>query len=93
MCIRDRRKGEAYALRALNLYYLLMNHGGWTADGKLLGVPNLTEMCIRDSFNSGAIGWTITEENFMKSLRDNHIIDMLKFRASYGAVSYTHLLR
>lgn len=38
----DSRKGEAYALRALNLYYLLMSHGGWTADGKLLGVPNLT---------------------------------------------------
>ena len=37
-------------------------------------------------FNSGAIGWTITEENFMKSLRDNHIIDMLKFRASYGEI-------
>lgn len=38
----DHLKGEAYALRALNMYYLLMAHGGWTADGKLLGVPNLT---------------------------------------------------
>ena len=38
----DSRKGEAYALRALNMYFLLMNHGGWDADGKLLGVPNLT---------------------------------------------------
>lgn len=38
----DSRKGEAYALRALHMYYLLMNHGGWTADGKLMGVPNLT---------------------------------------------------
>lgn len=48
----DSRKGEAYALRALNLYYLLMNHGGWTADGKLLGVPNLTEPeTSTDNFN------------------------------------------
>lgn len=38
----DRLKGEAYALRALNMYYLLMAHGGWTADGKLLGIPNIT---------------------------------------------------
>lgn len=35
----DRLKGEAYALRALNMYYLIMAHGGWTADGRLLGVP------------------------------------------------------
>ena len=39
----ESRKGEAYALRALNMYYLLMNHGGWTEDGQLLGVPNLTK--------------------------------------------------
>lgn len=38
----DRLKGEAYALRALNMYYLLMAHGGWTADGRLLGIPNIT---------------------------------------------------
>ena len=38
----DRLKGEAYGLRALNMYYLLMAHGGWTEDGKLLGIPNIT---------------------------------------------------
>lgn len=38
----DRLKGEAYALRALNMYYLLMAHGGWTSDGKLLGVRIVT---------------------------------------------------
>lgn len=38
----DHLKGEAYALRALNMYYLLMAHGGWTEDGELLGVPILT---------------------------------------------------
>lgn len=35
----DRLKGEAYGLRALQMYYLLMAHGGWTEDGRLLGVP------------------------------------------------------
>lgn len=37
-------------------------------------------------FNSGAIGWTVTEENFMKQLRDKHIVDLLKLRFSYGEV-------
>lgn len=39
----DKLSGEAYGLRALNYYYLLMAHGGWTEDGKLLGVPMLLE--------------------------------------------------
>lgn len=40
----DRTKGEAYGLRALYMYYLLQAHGGWSADGKLLGVPILTQL-------------------------------------------------
>ena len=35
----DRFKGESYALRALNYYYLLRAHAGYTEDGKLMGVP------------------------------------------------------
>ncbi|MCQ2228276.1 MAG: TonB-dependent receptor [Bacteroidales bacterium] len=37
-------------------------------------------------FNSGALGWVVTEENFMSSLKENEILDMLKLRASYGEV-------
>ncbi len=37
-------------------------------------------------FNSGAIGWMVSEEPFMKHLRENNIIDMLKIRASYGEI-------
>ena len=37
-------------------------------------------------FNSGAIGWMISEEPFMKYLREHNIIDMLKLRASYGEI-------
>lgn len=39
----DRTKGEAHGLRALFMYYLIRAHGGWSADGKLLGVPILTD--------------------------------------------------
>ncbi len=34
-------------------------------------------------FNSGALGWMISEESFMESLR---FLDMLKVRASYGEI-------
>ncbi len=37
-------------------------------------------------FNSGAIGWMISEEPFMKWFREKNIIDMLKLRASYGEI-------
>lgn len=39
----DRFKGEAYAFRALNMYYLVRAHSGWTANGELLGVPIKTK--------------------------------------------------
>lgn len=42
-------------------------------------------------FNSGAIGWTISEEKFMQKLRDNHILDLLKVRASYGEIGSDNL--
>ncbi|MCQ2974042.1 MAG: RagB/SusD family nutrient uptake outer membrane protein [Bacteroidales bacterium] len=38
-----RGRGEAYALRALNMYYLLMLHGGKSSDGQFLGFPLFTE--------------------------------------------------
>ena len=37
-------------------------------------------------FNSGALGWMISEEQFMSFLKENHYIDMLKFRASLGEI-------
>jgi hypothetical protein len=45
----DRLKGEAYGLRAIQMYYLLMAHGGWTTDGRLMGVPIVTEPQDKDS--------------------------------------------
>ncbi|MCK3684696.1 RagB/SusD family nutrient uptake outer membrane protein [Maribellus sp. YY47] len=45
----DRIKGEAYGLRALHMYYLLMAHAGWTNGGELLGVPIITDPETKDS--------------------------------------------
>lgn len=39
----DRLKGDAYGMRALYTYHLLVAHAGWTEDGKLLGIPILNE--------------------------------------------------
>ena len=43
------------------------------------GAYNGSEKFSKDNrfafFNSGAIGWTITEENFMKNLREKHIVE------------------
>nr|WP_319997700.1 RagB/SusD family nutrient uptake outer membrane protein [uncultured Draconibacterium sp.] len=39
----DRIKGEGYGMRALQMYYLLLAHSGWTKSGELLGVPIITE--------------------------------------------------
>ncbi len=40
---RDRMKGDAFGMRALYMYHLLLHHAGWTDDGQLLGIPILTE--------------------------------------------------
>lgn len=37
-------------------------------------------------FCSGAVGWMLSEEKFMKKLRDKGIIDMFKIRGSIGGI-------
>jgi len=37
-------------------------------------------------FSSGAIGWMVSEEKFMKKLKDLKIIDMFKIRGSIGEI-------
>lgn len=37
-------------------------------------------------FQSGALGWMVSEEPFMKWFREKRIIEMLKVRASYGQI-------
>lgn len=40
---RDRERGEAFGLRAMNFYHLLQAHAGYDADGTLQGIPLLLE--------------------------------------------------
>ncbi len=48
----DRMSGEAYALRALHMMYLIRNHAGYTDDGELMGVPIiLHSMNANSDFN------------------------------------------
>ena len=37
-------------------------------------------------FQSGSVGWMISEEPFMKVLKEKKILDMMKFRLSYGEI-------
>jgi len=47
-----RFQGDAYGMRALYMYHLLMSCAGWTADGQLLGIPILLESeTIYSDFN------------------------------------------
>ena len=39
----DREKGEAYGLRAMNMYHLLQAHAGYDENGVLRGVPLILE--------------------------------------------------
>ena len=49
---RVRFQGDAYGMRALYMYHLLMSCSGWTADGQLLGIPILTESeTVNSDFN------------------------------------------
>ena len=54
------------------------------------GAYNGSEQFSKDNrlafFSSGAVGWMISEEPFMRHLREKHIVDMLKLRASYGEI-------
>lgn len=48
----DREAGEAYGLRAMNMFYLLQSHSGYGDDGVLYGVPIiLDEMDATSDYN------------------------------------------
>lgn len=47
-----RFQGDAYGMRALYMYHLLLNCAGWTSDGQLLGIPILTKSeTVNSDFN------------------------------------------
>lgn len=54
------------------------------------GAYNGSEKFSKDNrfafFQSGSLGWAISEEPFMKWFKENKYIDILKLRASYGEI-------
>ena len=45
----DRFKGDAFGMRALYMYHLLLHHAGWATNGELLGIPIITEPEVLNS--------------------------------------------
>ena len=74
---------EDWAFRATyswNGRYFVEYNGAYNGSEKFADVNRYA------FFNSGALGWMISEEPFMKWFRDKRIIEMLKVRASYGEI-------
>lgn len=74
----DRMSGEAYALRALNMYFLLQAHGGMGSGGKMLGVQVITKPLTADSnFNIPRSSYKATVEQIVKDL--DRAIELLPY--------------
>lgn len=74
---------EDWAFRATYAYanrYFLEYNGAYNGSEKFASKNRFA------FFNSGAIGWMISEEQFMSFFKENHYIDMLKIRASLGEI-------
>lgn len=63
-------QGDAFALRAWNYYELLKTFGGLGTDGKMLGVPILTEVSDADNLDPAAIYRATFDETVEQILRD-----------------------
>ncbi|MGV3764687.1 MAG: RagB/SusD family nutrient uptake outer membrane protein [Chitinophagaceae bacterium] len=64
-----RMKGEAFGLRGLYLYFLLRAHAGFTEDGRLMGVPVITELQgIGSDFNLPRAGFEECVKQIYKDL-------------------------
>jgi len=64
----DREKGEAFGLRAMNLYHLLQAHAGYGDDGVLYGVQILTDEM--DGSSDGNIARSTFDECIDQIYRD-----------------------
>ena len=74
---------EDWAFRATyswNNRYFLEYNGAYNGSEKFADVNRFA------FFNSGALGWMVSEEPFMKWFREKRIIEMLKVRVSYGEI-------
>lgn len=85
---QDRMKGEAYGLRALFMYHLLLNHAG-KVNGQLMGVPIVTvtqdvrtdfnqprstfEACVQQVFNDVAQASTLLPDDYFDRTSDDQV--------------------
>jgi hypothetical protein len=94
----DRHKGEAYALRAYHMFYLLQAHGGIGADGTLLGVPIITEELKEGSdFKRPRATFEACVQQIYKDLAEadkylpleyNDVVDNSQVPAKYAGINY-----
>ena len=74
---------EDWAFRATYNYadrYFLEYNGAYNGSDKFSDENRFA------FFNSGAVGWMISEEPFMRFFKEKKVLDMLKLRASYGEI-------
>lgn len=86
---RDRMKGDAFGMRALYMYHLLLNHGGWATDGRLLGIPIVTEP---ENLNSDFYLPRNTFQECIEQLYADVDSAILLLPEDYGAVSDNSLV-
>lgn len=92
-----RLKGEAYGLRALNMYNLLRAHGGWADDGQLYGVPIITEPegagsnfnVPRDTFKD-CMDSLIADCNRAIEYLPEDYLDLTSVPAKYAAIGFVN---
>lgn len=94
----DRHKGEAYALRAYHMYYLLQAHAGVGANGQLLGVPIITEELAEGSdFRKPRATFEECIQQIYKDLAESEkylplnyddIVDNSQVPAKYSGINY-----
>lgn len=70
----DHAKGEAYAMRALNFFYLLRNHAG-PVNGILMGVP------IKTEYETGAANFNVARNTLSECVE--FILDDINKALSY----------
>ncbi len=86
---RDRMTGDAYGMRALYTYHLLLAHAGWSEDGQLLGIPLVNEAEDIDSeFNVPRN----TFQECIQQIYDDTQIAINLLPANYGDVTDINLV-
>lgn len=83
-----RYEAEALALRAINTYFLLEAHAGYISDGRLLGIPLVTEP------EDGNSNFNLPRNTFMEcvqAIKDDAEAAMSNLPTEYGPEYYNEM--